>query len=163
MSIYLSYRKQSLSNYAVIGENICISKLHDLSLKEDIDIKTYICEQEHFQPCPDCPLLLCAAKFILQDHICSLPDVFKASFPGVTYTAEHAKCRLLQMPLATLRLGQPSTGNSKIVVMEKFSEVNYHSLQKILEEAWLTNSRKSIAISRPEVAQLLKFAQSDRE
>ena len=75
---------------------------------------------------------LYAAKFILRDHICSLPDVLKVSFPGVTY---HAKHRLLQMPLATLRLGQPSTGNSKIVVMEKFSEVNYYSLQKILEEA----------------------------
>ena len=47
--------------------------------------------------------------------------------------------------------------------MEKFSQVNSNqSLQRILE-AWLTMSRQSIAISKPEVAQLLKFAQSDRE
>lgn len=105
LSIYLSYSKQSLSNYTVIDENISISKLHDLSLKEYMDIKTYICEQEHCQPCPDCPPLLCAAKLILQGHICSLPDIFRSSFPGVTYTAENAKRRLLQMPLATVRLG----------------------------------------------------------
>lgn len=83
-----------------------------------MDIKKYICEQEHGQPCPDCPPLLHAAEMILQSHICSLPDVFKSSFPGVTYAAENAKRRLLQMPITTLRLGQPSTGKTKIVVME---------------------------------------------
>ncbi len=147
----------------MIDQNICISKVCDLSLKEFVDIKRYICAQEHSQPCPHCPPLFCAARLILQGHICSLPDVFRLSFPGVTYTAENAKRKLLQMPLVTLRLGQPSTGNSKTVVMEKFDQVNYQSLQGILEEAWLSNSRQSIAISRPEVAQLLKFAQSDRE
>ena len=29
------------------------------------------------------------------------------------------------MPLVILRLGQPFTGNSKTVVMEKFGQVNY--------------------------------------
>ena len=47
--------------------------------------------------------------------------------------------------------------------MEKFSQVNYQSLQRILEEAWLNSSQQSVAIGKPEVTQLLKFAQSDRE
>lgn len=115
---YLLYSKQSLNNYTVINENTSVSKLDDLSLKEYTDVKKYICEQEHGQPCPDCPPFLHAAEMILQGHICSLSHVFKSSFPGVTYTAENAKRRLLQMPLATLRLGQPSTGKSEIVVME---------------------------------------------
>ena len=138
---YLSYAKQSLSNYTVIDDRICVSKL-DLSLKEYIDIKNYICEKEHSRPCKDCPPLLHAAEMLLkQDHIYSLDDIFKTSFPGVTYTAENAKRKLLQLPLVAMRLGEPSSGKSKLVVMEKFPQLNYHSLQKVLKEAWLDSSQ----------------------
>lgn len=160
---YLSYAKQSLSNYTVIDDRISVSKL-DQSLKEYIDIKNYICEQEHDQPCEDCPPLLHAAKMILmQDHIYSLCDIFKTSFPGVAYTADNAKRKLLQLPLVTMRLGEPSFGKSKLVVMEKFPQLNYQRLQKVLEETWLNSCQQSVTISKPEVAQLLRFAQSDRE
>ena len=77
--------------------------------------------------------------------------------------ADNAKCKHLQMPLVAMGLGQPSTGKPKIVLMETFSYLNYQYLQKVLEEAWLDSSQQSAAISKPEVAQLLRFAQSDQE
>ena len=67
------------------------------------------------------PLLHAAEMILMYDHMYSLRDVFSSSFPGVTYTADNAKRKLLQMPLVAMRLGQPSTGKSKTVVMEKFS------------------------------------------
>ena len=85
----------------------------------------------------------------MQDHIYSLCDIFKSSFPGVTYTADNAKRKLLQMPLVALRLGQPSSGTSKLIVMEKFPHLNYQSLHKVLEEAQLNSLQQSAAISKP--------------
>ena len=55
---------------------------------------------------------------MLNDGLVTLSDLFRSSFPGITYNTGIAKKRLLQLPLAAIRLGEPSTcsGTSKIYV-----------------------------------------------
>lgn len=52
-------------------------------------------------------------------------DTFRSAFPGVTYHSHSAKCRVLQLPLAALRVGRPESGTSEVYLMDYVPEVNY--------------------------------------
>ena len=60
----------------------------------------------------------CNGVMIQKERVCSLSAVFKAAFPGVIYKSESTKRHLLRMPLACIRMGEPSAGNSELFVME---------------------------------------------
>ena len=103
-----------------------------------------------------------AAEMILRECICPLSSVFKKNFENVTYTAVAAKRRLLQMPVVTLRIEEPSSGNSKWYTMEFIKGLDYHKLIQFLSTQWkhLTTSQN---ISRADIKQLLSLAHGDRE
>ena len=42
--------------------------------------------------------------------------VFRQAFPGVSYKSVSAKKRLLRMPIATFRVGEPASGKSRVLV-----------------------------------------------
>ena len=103
-----------------------------------------------------------AAHIVLQNGICSLSTVFRTAFPHVSYIAQQARSRLLQMPLVAIRIGTPSSGNCSIQITEYISGLNYSNFAKSLRQVF----QKSVevpSISREDFQQLLAFAQSRRE
>ena len=161
LPIYLSYAQSDSSKFIVVNDAICVSKVNQLTLHEYIEVRSYVCLYHHDSDCTKCPPMLSAAKMIVTNSICPLPNIFKTFFPNVTYHSYQAKRRLLQMPLATIRTGFPSTGDSQIFIMEFFQGVNYSNLHRILELN--RTSKPSLSINKKEVQELLLLSSSDRE
>ena len=67
--------------------------------------------------------------------------VFETVSPHVTYTALHAHRKLLQMPLATLGIGEISEGNYCIFLVEKHSTVHYKIFQSLLNN-WVSAKKE---------------------
>ena len=161
LPIYLSYAQSDSSKFVVVDDTICVSKVNQLTLHEYIDVRSYVCLHHHDSDCMKCPPMLSAAKMIVTNSICPLPDIFKTFFPNVTYNSYQAKRRLLQMPLATIRIGLPSAGYSQIFIMEFLKGVDYSHLRRILELN--KTSTPSLSINKKEVQELLLLTSSDRE
>lgn len=69
---------------------------------------------------------------ILENGICSLSSLFKMAFLDVTYTAYNAKRWLVQLPIVTFRINEPSSGSSMIMVMEYVHSVDYSKFAHFL-------------------------------
>lgn len=78
------------------------------------------------------------------------------------YTAERARNKLLQMPLVTIRIGDPNTGHSFTILMEKFSGTDYSKLGAILN-GLVSVPADGVSLRKSVVKMLLSIAQSDRE
>ncbi|CAH3164571.1 unnamed protein product [Porites lobata] len=81
-----------------------ISALQGFTLESYVATKEKICIAEHTQPCKLCTGLLTVAKRIADDGYIRLNEAFSISSPGVKYKSTHAKRKLLQMPLAAIRI-----------------------------------------------------------
>ena len=109
--------------------------------------------------------MLKVANVILQQGYCTLSEAFKLVSPMVRYTAEHARRRLLQMPLICIRIGEPQKGQSFSILMEKFPGTDYSKLGGIINGLVLTqcSAGNSGTLQKSVVKMLLSIAQSDRE
>lgn len=67
------------------------------------------------------------------------------------------------MPLATIRVQEPSSGRAEVHVMELINGVNYIKIGHFLTACAAKKSTPSPSLSRPALKQLLQLAQSDRE
>lgn len=71
--------------------------------------------------------------------------------------------RLLQMLLAAVRLGEPSTGYAEVQLMEFIPGVDYIKIFHFLRRCPSKLSGCTPSISKQELSSLLRLAQSDRE
>ena len=62
-----------------------------------------------------------------------MSEVFRESFPNSTYRSSVAKKRLLRLPVAAIRVGDPSCGQSQVLLMEALSDRSAEIYQKIIE------------------------------
>lgn len=120
------------------------------------------CSIYHTKKCIKCNDLVKAAHVILENGICSLSSVFRNVFPGINYSTQHARSRLLQLPVAAIRIGEPSSGSSEIQVMEVIPGLDYRKFQKLME-LFLQQSGRQTLMSKDSFHQLLSFAQGRRE
>ena len=97
-----SFKK--LSNYVKVDDFTDISALGGFTLESYVATKEKICISEHTQPCKLCTGLLTVAKRIADDGYIRLTEAFSISSPGVKYKSTFAKRKLLQMPLAAIRI-----------------------------------------------------------
>lgn len=79
-------------------------------------------------------------KAVLEQGYCILAEAFKLASPGVKYTAEHARRKFLQMPLISIRIGDPSRGQSFSILMETFAGMDYSKVGLILNGLSLQQS-----------------------
>ena len=165
LDIYRQYLNQTLSDNVEVEEGIWISQVSNLSLQEYIQARSTYCSLYHRNNCKNCESMIKAAHIVLQNGICSLSTVFRAAFRHVTYIAQQARCQLLQMPLAAIHMGTPSSGHCTIQITEYISGLNYSNFTKSLRQVF----QKSVSvpsnpsISKEEFQQLLAFAHSYRE
>ncbi len=83
--------------------------------------------------------------------------------PMKNYTAEHAHRVLLQMPLVSIRIGNPDKGHSFSILMEKIDGTDNSRIGNILNSLVNTIPPERIFIDKSAVKALLSIAQSDRE
>ena len=82
------------------------------------------------------------------------------------YNSQAAKQRLLQIPVAAIRCGNPESGISRTFLMEHLVSDCDHLYQTIIE-FYLDGMKKSVSsgpqMTKDNLGQLLALAQSDRE
>ncbi len=101
------------------------------------------------------------ATIVSQSGYIMLRDAFQIVSLGVSYTAERARRKLLQMPLAAVRVGKPSNGNSYAILTERFKDERVGVLVNTMIQAQHQQVPKKL--DKGCVRMLLKLAQSDRE
>lgn len=108
--------------------------------------------------CKECKGLQAITCAVLDNGFVRLSDTFRSAFPGVTYHSHSAKCRVLQLPLAALRVGRPESGTSEVYLMDYVPEVNYcHVL--ILINTFHLQKQSALSFTKDELKDLLKIAQ----
>ena len=155
------WRVQPLTDFDKVSDQICVSRINNLTLQEYCSVRELHCSLTH-KNCSECSCMLTAAKMVIDGGIVELSSAFRAAFPDVKYSAYQAKQRLLQMPLVAVRLGEPTSGQSQLFLMEHVPSVNYPKLVEFLGASRAVQSTRS-AMSKKELKQLLAFSQSDRE
>ena len=83
-------------------------------------------------------------------------------FPDIVYESEHAKQKLLQMPLVIICSGSISHGQSELFVMEHIASVDYVRISQFLD-CTKKQASTSILLNNGEFTQLLGVAHTERE
>ena len=91
-------------------------------------------------PCSVCEGLITVGKSVLENGYILLSEAFKLASPGVKYSAEHARRKLLQLPLVAIRIGNPVRGQAFSILIEMFSGVDYSRLGIILNSLVLNQT-----------------------
>jgi hypothetical protein len=164
MHIFTTFLKSKPSNYIHVSDTISVSKLN-MSIKEYIFTAEEYCRVKHAMPCKKCLPLITAARAIADRGICPLSHIYREVFSSVKYNNQAAKQRLLQIPVAAIRCGNPESGVSRIYLMERLSDCD-HLYQTIID-FYLDGMKKSPSSSphmtKDHLGQLLSLAQTDRE
>ena len=95
--------------------------------------------------------MLFIANTVATDGYCRLSVVFKNAFPTL-YKADIARQKVLQMPLACIRLGSSEKGTSSWFLIEYVEGVNYPSLLALQKHLCVVN----ILLFLPSTRQKLK-------
>lgn len=164
VAIYYREQKRELSKCAAVGQDICISVFEGLSLEEYVDVRSSVCSTTHKQPCKNCCGLLQVANEVLQKGFLKLRSAFEMAYPDATYKSWHARRRMLQMPLASLGIGNRSRGSYSIFLVEKQDRVKYPIMQTLLNQ-WIKceTAEPSLPLTKETMNSLLQIAESDAE
>ena len=119
-----------------------------------------------YKPCMDCTRILQVAQALAKHGYMSLSAAFNIVSPGIRYSAERARSKLLKLPLVAVRIGNPSDGNAYSVLLEMTQGTDYSKIGMILSEMLVTariQAQRGAALEKSVVKMLLSIAQSDRE
>ena len=107
--------------------------------------------------------MLLVANAVLENGYVTLKSAFTKSFPNVDYNVTYVRRRLLQMPLACIRI-QFDAGLSECYLVEHSPNTNYNALQGLIASVIQKTSKENPApVSKEVVKELLGLCQSDRE
>ena len=90
-----------------------------------------ICCSTHHSNCEECKAMLTIAHAVLKNEYVNLRSVFISNFSVQNYNPHHARHRLLQMPLACIRVDY-KPGVSECVLVEHHSSVDYKAYANLL-------------------------------
>lgn len=150
---------KNLSNYIQVDDVTDVSRLEGFTLDKYILTKENICYEEHKQPCTACIGLLSVAKQILDEGFIKLNKAFAMSTPGVKYKAKDAKRKLLQMPLAALKIKESKTYTIYLVS----KDTNLQLTRSLLKRKDWGSQNTGMQMSASLVKELLSATESDAE
>lgn len=150
---------KNLSNYIQVDDVTDVSRLEGFTLDKYILTKENICYEERKQPCTACIGLLSVAKQILDEGFIKLNETFAMSTPGVKYKAKDAKRKLLQMPLAALKIKESKTYTIYLVS----KETNLELTRSLLKRKDWGSQNTGMQMSASLVKELLSATESDAE
>ena len=163
MKTYTEQIKRLLSKFNRVSNDVHVSIFEGLTLINYIEARRYVCCKRHAQPCSLCFAMLKVAQKIIEDGYMKLKVAFEIVSPNVTYTALHARRKLLQMFLATLGISERSKGNYCVFLAEKNSSVHYNIFKSLLKNLVTCKQKEKPVLSRETVNKLLKLAESESE
>ena len=160
---YTEQIKRPLSKFDCVSNDVHVSIFEGLTLFNYIEARRYVCCKRHAQPCSFCFNMLKVAQRIIEDGYMKLKVAFQMVSPNVTYTSLHARRKLLQMPLASLGIGERCKGNYCVFLVEKNSSVHYNIFKSLLNNLVTCEQKEKTVLSRETVDKLLKLAESEGE
>lgn len=163
ISVYLEQKKSALGNPMLVCDGVHVSLVSGLTLSEHASALTAHCSSSHVPPCISCSRCLKVIEIVYEQGYCILSEAYKLVSEVVKYTAERARNKLLQMPLVAIRIGDPDTGYSFTVLVEKFSGTDYSKFRAILNGLVPVKPAEGDSLKKSVVKMLLSVAQSDRE
>lgn len=146
-----------------VCESVHVSLFSGLTFSEYIYARNLYCQSAHSLPCSKCEGFLSVTKLILEQGHLNLSSAFAMLTPTKRYTSEYARSLLLQMPLVSIRIGNPKKGHSFSILIEKFSGTDYSKIGSILNSLVNTIPLKETSLEKSMVKALLSIAQSDHE
>lgn len=123
MSVYQKQLRNP-NHYESLSDSIHIS-LTQLTLVEYITACNDYCITMHERCECKCSKFIEVGNMVLQEGYCLLSTAFRIISPNVTYTAQKGRRLLLKMPFASIRIGDSLCGTSSVILMEKFSGIDY--------------------------------------
>lgn len=102
--ILLLKSQKDLSKYKHVDDFTDVSRLEGFTLEKYIVTREKLCEAEHAPHCTLCAGLINVAKHVADNGFMRLNAAFHTTSPEVKYKSKDAKRKLLQMPLAALRV-----------------------------------------------------------
>lgn len=126
-------QKVSDSSRQKLADNMYVSLFRGLSLKEYTIVHNADRQNRHKQPCSGCAALLLVANYVVREGHITLSKAFKMAFQSQAYKADIAKQRMLQMPLACVRVGTPESGKAVSFLVEFIEGVNYINFAHLAE------------------------------
>ena len=164
MDIYRNEKTKKLSNALKLTNNVYVSLVEYLTLDQYIKCHVYQCQTIHLQPCLKCEGMVYVVCIIKDNGYCLLTSAFKFAAPSRKYTSEIARRYLLQMPLVSITVGEPKSGKSFSVIMEKYHGADYTKISMLLScMANREAKNSSHPLDKFVVMSLLNIAQNDRE
>ena len=100
--------------YYKVDDYTDVSILEEFTLEKYIITRQKLCEDQHGAPCTLCAGFINVAKHIAENGFLQLSTAFHMTSPNVKYKSKDAKRKLLQMPLAALRI---TTGKNEVVYL----------------------------------------------
>eukprot|EP00112_Aurelia_sp_Birch-Aquarium-sp1_P004497 Seg1510.1 transcript_id=Seg1510.1/GoldUCD/mRNA.D3Y31 product="hypothetical protein" protein_id=Seg1510.1/GoldUCD/D3Y31 len=115
---YLSYRKTKLCSGNKVNENLTISFINDLNLKEYVEARRRLCQDRHCStPCKSCDVLIAIAQDLIVKGVAPLAELYR-KHNTVSYKADKATRLLMQLPVAVFRQ------NGQLFVVESMPGVD---------------------------------------
>ena len=106
ISVLREQEKRDLTDikHQKVSEGIRASLFEGLGLAEYVMAKKTNCDRYHNNCKRGCPEMVKAGQIVLEEKYVALPTLWRRVFPLVKYDCEKAQRRLLQMPVACVRL-----------------------------------------------------------
>ena len=166
IAVYREQATRKLCNLSKqrLSENVYISLFRGLSLVQYILARNTDCHNRHMQPCCKCSAMLSVAAHVVKEGYCMLAEGFKSAFPGQKYKTDIAIARLLQMPLAVIRVGAPEGGRAAWFLIEYAEGVDYINFSHFCQALFRADSPSpTSSLDKKAIKGLLSLARSDRE
>ena len=155
----LSLKNQKkLSLYKKVDDYMDVSTLEGFTLNKYITTRQKLCEAEHVQHCTLCTSFINVAKHIAENGFIQLNTAFRMTSPNIKYKSKDAKRKLLQMPLAALRI---NTGKKEVIYL--VAKNNNLTLARSMLGNVVCEENNVSNLSKMCVRELLKAAESDAE
>jgi hypothetical protein len=119
-----------------ISENVKVSLIEGLSLKQYLLAKAEKCQREHKNCLTSCSSLVKAGNIVSEKKCVPLSYLWNKCFTSIAYESDKAQRRLLQMPLAALNV------KDRIFIVEK--DYDDSSSYDLFIKCFLSSSEHSV-------------------
>ena len=153
---------KSLSNFQTLDDDVDVSVFEGLnSLKEYLEVRRHICKTEHLQPCSECLSLIEIGNEISREGYMRLNKAFSVSNPGQTYKSTHAKRKLLQIPLAAIKIPAEDCGGKIVYLVDK--NANFATAKGLLKLLHAQSHSNAPRLTKETVKDLFQLSESESE
>lgn len=171
ISTYLSENPTGNNQHLLnVCDGVSVCCCSTLSLANYALARTVLCNRTHNQPCNQCTQLLKVADVVLKEGFITLGEgfitlgeAFRLVSPNTKYDTAQAKRKLLQLPLASIRVGLPSSGTACTLLVEHQHSLDYEKLSLMINSLLACSKSPNVIIDKSAIKKLLGIAQFDHE